>query len=519
MDEAQEHDFAGFVEFCVGDLEPNSEEEVSGWFELRLPLRLLGTGRARFRAHSRRRDEDCDTGDIDGLAVSSTAPPAFLGGQRRNAGELHVSLHLRATVDPYDEWYAFCFPRPTFTVFHRFVGEADDKISPLDVMYLWRDIAAIKGLIWEQGLRQVVSISTYLTSWQFPPLSLAFLAWWLCMCWVPRWLIPTLLLWAIVWLALLRLPNWRKRILAHQATASLDQEGYELVSTLGDSKRVAFWVERVVRDLGGQVLSLKALDKFASLIYRNRKPLLTFPALIEALRKEGCIKWPALWAPLNDAGLRKVVESRDSHWAQNWLRRLIESRDGVVQDQHKLQRFAIERLCGDPSPSRFEDVLRALRKQPWIVWRDFGLGEDTGGMNDAGWWARIPAWVIPRPVERLAFRLANPIEDYRKSLAKFFRWSAVAFDQSEKRLARRIYLRCFLLSAVLSLVTLHINLNKVLFTMLALASFSHRFPGVRQILTARRASADLMECQARRETGVITLWAFFMPGRPMSQTM
>jgi len=434
---------------------------------------------------------------------SSAGDPA-----RLNAGELRLALQLQSKRpdDPVDEWYAFCFPRPTFTVFHRFVGEVGDTITPLDVMDLWRDIWACKNIIWNQCLRQVVSVSTYLTSWQYPPLSVAVLLSWICVSWKPCWFVPAVLIWVCIWLNLFRRPRWHNHILAHQATASLDQEGYDLISTLGDSKRVAFWVERVVRDQGGQVLSLKALDKFASLIFRNRKPLLTFPALIEALKKERCIKWPERWAPLNDEGLSKVTSSKDARWVVSWLARLVESHDGVVQDQHKLQRFAAERVVGE-GPFRTEDVLRALKKQPWIVWRDFGLGEETGGMNDAGWWARLPAWVIPRPVERLAFRLANPIEDFRKTLARFFRWVHASVDEWE--VAKQIYFRCTVLCALWSVGTMWVDLNKILFTILGLAAFSHRLPGVRQFVTMRRASADLAECRSRREQGGPELWAFF----------
>jgi len=160
-------------------------------------------------------------------------------------------------------------------------------------------------------------------------------------------------------------------------------------------------------------------------------------------------------------------------------------------------------------------LLSLLRKQSWIVWREYGLGEDTGGWNDAGWWARIPSWMIPRPVERLAYRLANPIEDIRKSLAAWFRWAALVFELGEdgNDLARILYWRCAIASAVLSAGTcyLEMNLEKILWTVLGVAVATHRLPGVRQALTARRASHDQAECRERRQAGGCALLAFFTP--------
>lgn len=513
MDEAAESSFLGFVEFRVGDLVPNDPEPVRGWFELRQPRRLLGTGRARFRAHSRSRDDQ------------AARPRRFpgSGADRPNAGEIHMSLQLDAAY-PDDEWYAMCLPRPAFTIFHRY-SELDDKINSLDVMDLWRDIAAIRRLVWDKLWRNFESAWTYVTSWQCPVLSAAMLAWWLVACWIPRCFLPTVPVWVAIWLFLLRSPRWSTRILAHQATAPLDEEGFRLVAGLGDTQRVAFWVERVVRDQGGQVLSLKALHRFSALIYRDRKPLLTFKELLKSLRTEPCVKWPAQTAPLNAEGYVIVAESRNARWAHQWLAQVVESRDGLVQDQGKLQRLAASYVCtgrggvgpaaAAAAPGAFDALLEKLRGQNWIVWRDHGLGEETGGPNDAGWWARIPSWMIPRAVERLAYRIANPTEDLRKTLARFFRTASTAFEK-DSPLARRIYLRCAQSCVLLSCASWWLDVSQVLWTVLGIAIATHRLPGVRQALTARRANSDLAECRQRREAGVENVWAFFRltDGRP-----
>merc|ERR1712187_29811 len=94
------------------------------------------------------------------------------------------------------------------------------------------------------------------------------------------------------------------------------------------------------------------------------------------------------------------------------------------------------------------------------------LEQNPGG---EGWWASIPSWAIPRPVERLAYRLANPVDDIRKSMTRFNRVAGAAFDAEQVQPARKIHITCMLAAVAFSVLTFLINLNTIISIALGVA--------------------------------------------------
>lgn len=365
-------------------------------------------------------------------------------------------------------------------------------------MYLWKDIAALKRLIWDHCIRHIISACTFVTSWQSVPLSAAMLVWWLFVCCFTRWFLPTLLPWAMVWLHLVRHPSWRKEIFAHQATAPLDEEGLCMVAKFRNSWRMAFWVDRLVREHGGEVMDLKSLRKHVALTFRDGKSLMHFDEYLSYLRQLDCIHWPNTPVPLNDDGLRQVLQDGSGRSMASWLEQVIKKLDGEVHDSRQLHVFSAELVAQHHQADyTFGQLERQLKGEPWVIWRGEGLFDHPDRAN--GWWSNIPSWLIPRPVERLAYRIANPVEDARKSLARWIKLLSKAADPDEEQLGRRIYLRGTAVSFVLLVLSFRVDLSKVLWVMLGLSVATHRLPTVRQYLTWRRARADLHEIQLNRE--------------------
>ncbi|CAK0860577.1 unnamed protein product [Prorocentrum cordatum] len=230
-----------------------------------------------------------------------------------------------------------------------------------------------------------------------------------------------------------------KEIFAHQATAPLNEEGLCMVAKFRNSWRMAFWVDRLVREHGGEVLDLKSLRSQVALTFRDGKdPLMPFDEYVLYLRQMDCIHWPNTPAPLNDEGLRQVLQDGNVRWMASWLEQVIKKLDGEVHDSRQLHVFAaelVERYGHAPGRRKvdyaFDELERQLRrKEPWVIWRGEGLFDHPDRAN--GWWANIPSWLIPRPVERLAYRIANPVEDARKSLARWMQLLSKVADPAEE---------------------------------------------------------------------------------------
>jgi len=214
-----------------------------------------------------------------------------------NAGEIHMSLVYEVLeTNPHDDWYACCLPKPEF-------HDSEDKKQP-DMYDVFQDGLHIKRLLLDQFLVRLLCICNFVSFWKSKGLTGSILAWWWVCCLHPFFFLPSLPIWFAVWLGLLRTKAIRERILFHPSSASLDDEGFVKVASLGDSRRMAEWVHRVVIQEGWTV-SPKDVEfrRYASLVFRDKRPLVSFVELKEDLAKQ---QWVA-----------KGIYSRGKHLASS----------------------------------------------------------------------------------------------------------------------------------------------------------------------------------------------------------
>jgi len=265
-----------------------------GYFELRNPKQLIGTSRSRFESHACHSDK---SGDIP------------------IAGKIHMKGHLKIkgeTKDEagygVDEWYAFCLPEPVFINFEVGVN------GELDLQRFYSCIMKIVELGWQKGLRKLIGLIQVVLTWRSWRLSTGITLWFIVTHTWDWMLYPSV---PLVWMGAVYLLNnekWSKKILAHEATATFDQEGFEQVAYFNSAARMATYVERVLLEkMNGQVDNYQGLTDFAGRLMDNTGKLrVNYGHLVQALKD-----------PENDNWITWMKEvEKNTEETPGWLRRV-----------------------------------------------------------------------------------------------------------------------------------------------------------------------------------------------------
>jgi len=242
----------------------------------------------------------------DGLSGS---PQSDEQGSQRNAGEIYLALRLETFARPVEpqpplpstgrllfaalfnpaellnichseEWYACCLPDPEFETVQE---TEDDTFSLQDVKDFYEDVAERRNRILTCFVWPLYSIFLYVVGWRDLLLSSAIVAYWWLLCMWPRFMLCLAPMWAVLWLCLLRDRDYSNKLLAHEQTAPLTQEGLEMMASLESSKRIITWLRRLVRDRGGWVDRMSNLTDFARLTHKDGHPTFSFDELVEDL--------------------------------------------------------------------------------------------------------------------------------------------------------------------------------------------------------------------------------------------
>jgi len=200
---------------------------------------------------------------------------------RKHAGHIHMSLYLDAAAEPWDEWYAFGFPKP-----ERKVYQSMDGYDALDLGDLYSNIMHLKNSVWDKLLFPTILVLNFIVSWESKLLTMAVMVWWWIACFFPWIFLPSLPLIFASLIAMLRQPFWREAMLAHESSLPLTYAGFVKVVGWKDSSRVAAWLKRFIEeDMLMRVKDEEQLRTFAALSFRIGRPVPGLRSLGD-LRKE-----------------------------------------------------------------------------------------------------------------------------------------------------------------------------------------------------------------------------------------
>eukprot|EP00929_Paragymnodinium_shiwhaense_P059381 TRINITY_DN29742_c0_g1_i1.p1 TRINITY_DN29742_c0_g1~~TRINITY_DN29742_c0_g1_i1.p1 ORF type:complete len:778 (-),score=88.85 TRINITY_DN29742_c0_g1_i1:376-2709(-) len=569
-DHVSEHDRLGFVEFCVADLIPN--EDLAGWFELRLPKALLGTANERLRTHMLARDEESDSEDEDhadssvgqsslstysypqpgkksvfrmpkwkhgssrasskvwNAFCSSGGPKPRVPGQqssddsadtrapeaiRKTAGDIHLSMRLSPCADdPTDEFFAFCIPHPVQCEY----VSPDVTNHTVNLLHVWEDMVYIQEVIVDGILRRLYLAFLFLVSWQNRLVSATVLLWWWTVCCWGFLFLPSLPLWIAAMLFLLRQETWRGQMMAHEAFAPLNDEGFAIVAAKHESRRMATWVQRVIISMGGTLMQKQELVHFVSLVFRDSSPIVTFEELTETLREQSWIAWRK---PPKCQFCRSAYKYLGTSSMETW--RCVHGKDCLHAVHHCHHRrcrtvsdasevgqtlfFETGRLhCHSCNTDLCEECFRHKQRHPPML-------------------AKMPHMVVPHQVDQVARSVEGPLHNLRKHVTVLRRRAMMFLEPTEQgeELAKNIYTWCFTISAAVGslswlnarggefseCVKWFISLSWIaLGTVLILA----HLPYWGRAWTALRAFVEMDNCRYRRLMGgPHKNWAFFTP--------
>ncbi|CAJ1445632.1 unnamed protein product [Effrenium voratum] len=247
-----------------------------------------------------------------GAAPNEDSKPTsrFFRKKALNAGQVEVSLRLEPTVASQEataplpellytavvqperihdviknaEWYACCLPEPTF-------AEAETFLSPASIKHFMEEIMEMTEVFNQVFLWPYLNILLLIAGWYYWPLSAAaLLFFWICVAWAAD-MVFTLPLLLLAMIMLLRDRNWANRLLAHPRVVPLNQTGFEMVAFLGNSKGMAVWLKRLVKDRGGWIEGVSAFKEFAKHLHKDGVPVQSFESLLETLQSQPWIAW------------------------------------------------------------------------------------------------------------------------------------------------------------------------------------------------------------------------------------
>jgi len=331
------NEILGFVEFIIRDLPINNS--VHGWFELRLEEKLVGTADKRVYEHTYYRDEyaaatklkrDSAMGSVNsstttiqkqmkrskakggssvvsrlaGMFVDMREEVAFnvresISSEKHhreplNAGSVLCDLTLKIENNhTSDEFWAYCLPDPVYKDLPPPMMKGKNVLPELDVAELVNNGVLVGDAIWNNGLLCAIDSVIYILRWKECWISLVFTAAFVLMCLptdkcpLSQYAMSIFLCTIAFWILILSSRARRNRMVANPLTASFDDEGYALMAQLKSSSTMATWVERVVtKNLHGCLINYSDLEIFASRIFRDGKPVMSFDELINVLRRE-----------------------------------------------------------------------------------------------------------------------------------------------------------------------------------------------------------------------------------------
>eukprot|EP00397_Hematodinium_sp_SG-2012_P017195 GEMP01017574.1.p1 GENE.GEMP01017574.1~~GEMP01017574.1.p1 ORF type:complete len:585 (+),score=93.95 GEMP01017574.1:84-1838(+) len=297
------NEILGFVEFKINDLPIN--EEVSGWFELRLEDFLVGTANTRVKEHSELRDDMAYDRPEAATVIETRERQAnawcgcaatMPGALRRsanipNAGSVLLELTLEvANNSKWDEFYAYALPKPKFDYHQKRLVTRNRDLPELDVEELVVNGTFIGDTLWKNGGMCIIDSIKYILTWQECWISLIFTAGWVVMVLYPRFALGIFVASIAFWLLLLWSPRRRARMVANPLSAPFNDDGFYLVATLRNTRKMANWIERViVQLLHGVINNYPDLEIFAGGVFRDGEPLMSFMNLVRAIKEEKII--------------------------------------------------------------------------------------------------------------------------------------------------------------------------------------------------------------------------------------
>lgn len=413
---------------------------------------------------------------------------------RPNGGEVRMKMWLEA--DAKLEWYAFCFPEPTF----QFMPDLH-----LDLALLYTKIVDVLNLV-DVILQKTAVAFRFIFTWRCRPLSLVFVScWWLAWLW-PRFFLPVWPLLATVWLFLLRREKFNKRVLWHSNVAPLDAEGFALVASYRDTDQMEVWLVRLLGSMGYQSTDRRKLRELAGLSFRNAKPVIPFAELEKRLGEQAWI--------CKNVPPRRCHQCHEGHV--------------LVKMGQKTENWTCMNHggCQHPLTNKFKhSVLRYHCEECDIDFCEPCVAR-RGAASSPTWTGFAAHW-LPHPALVILTKVDHWVDDIHEVLTRYTgHYERMPFDASPESTAkaRRLYvanavtaLFIAVVVRILQRIPLHtvgsmsIIFWKVVMIMLVTYPILMQTSFAKSLATNKRAKSEHRECVRRREEGIAARWAFFTP--------
>eukprot|EP00928_Gymnodinium_smaydae_P017287 TRINITY_DN16608_c0_g1_i1.p1 TRINITY_DN16608_c0_g1~~TRINITY_DN16608_c0_g1_i1.p1 ORF type:complete len:677 (+),score=53.25 TRINITY_DN16608_c0_g1_i1:208-2238(+) len=531
----------GFVEFRLADLDPC--EELVGWLELRRPSKLVGFADGRLRAHMLARDaEDIENSlrlpppprriprwqqciqkvfSLDGddadwepdSYVSSVH--ASTSSERIEPPEIHIRVRLDA--DPADEWYAFEFPKPDQTYE---MGPVEAR--SLDLRGLHADLVEIKRFVWDDSIRKVVSICSYISTWQSPALCFALLVWWWLICFLPICLASGAPLCVSFFVFLLRRQAWREALLVYEGRVAISNHGFEQVAALHNTNHMALFVRRVANSIGGQIVDPIELHKFASKLFSDGAPVMTLHNLQAQLKKKPWVDWDKEFVKCPQCSFA-AAQTFSYEEEGSWICHGIPNTDRRARGHGQ---------CARSCRSRASSARLAIGRFQCKGCKSINICEDCfttlKSPQTAPLWTRIPARFVPLGVERCMLHFAVLVHLLRLRIDAFRESAFLALLRSGPGDDHAFFVYKFCLACSVCLALVYWFVSACLYRPLKIEWYwvikcfwlcvgsmlvLFYLPMAVRLRTRIRATWDYRFYKQRRERGgPATNWAFYSPG-------
>jgi len=475
---------------------------------------------------------------------------------RLNGGHIHLSMHLNpcyqsaqppaeaprmwrilggALVNRLhhlpleDEWFACCFPRPVPQPVEgqwhsvEFGGET----LSMDQMSNVAKIAfRVKVQILDNITKPLLALAGYIISWRAKSLSAGVLIFWVVFTAVPWMFLPFLPMYLATWLSLLRSADWTNAMFAHEDLVPLNSVGLDLVVSLGDARKLQVWMIRLITDHGGWVTDRDQLLTYSKRLeygmYTKLEGTPSFEEMIEELQSQEWITWHV-------HSRRRCSHCSDQPYLEFWGSGAYrEDNEGWIcasGEAHCLDVVADQgRKLGRRRACQKGLHLGVPRYHCPGCHLDF-CGECVA-FEHGGAMASITETMMSVP---LLGSLFDRVQEYLLDLmAKVDECSRMAevtlymmerlMRADEKRLARNIYLACFVacffftvisfeLHATISFILLQIW--KALLVLIGLFLLLQEFGPLRRAMIAYGATNEYRKLQQLRKDGGCHNWKFY----------
>jgi len=409
---------------------------------------------------------------------------------RLNAGEVQLELRWECSTERDAEWYAFCHRRPNFKFFPSVV---------LDLRELYHDAVEIKAML-STVLWVSWCIPTYIMRWECPLLSSSVLIWWWLACLRPMYVMPTLFLWPLLMLQLLRKESWQKAILVHERTCPLNETGFNSLAHFRNPKRMEVWLNRLLGLMGLRVCDQAKLVDLSREVMCGGKPLVSFKEL--------------------------VVYLKEANWVHNC------GKDRECPKGHTPEFLGhvsgdCERTCEHPRGCRFLKLGSRWDDRSHYFCDTCGIHicePCVASMARPPSWTRMPAELVPQWLETMLVSVEEPLHRARRILERLLETCIAPFRKGPNggRSSQRVSLVLGALSVVALGISLLLNgpLDGLMLFLVKAALIvggsvclliELRF--IRRLYTRFRATSDHEEALLRRRQvpELRERWAFFTP--------